>query len=404
MIKDNQTDGLRLIDTRADLVFITPGTGRMTADYEVSVGFVNNLQVPVVTVDRAGLRVVIPPTLDVSRNSFRVQVEYRIANHNRLQLDQTLALLGEEPSNEAKLFRESFMNQRRNLSGRVVVSMEYVISLDEFKRHNASFYHRQLGYVFSILSAQDCPAHPLSQEAAEGELDESDHSIKYDENMFLFKMEVVDNADMIGERFVNFGGQIRRIVPVKDLRRNPGIYVTQVVEDYRKPGRFVLEQFKVTEEEARQDYGIFSTRQEAIHFGNSDLSRKERLAELEHQNKVLAAEVQNVKLDAERSLVERKAELDELNAIRQRENDERSHANRIRQEQLDERERILKAERAAFEQEQERRRNADRDYYERRNQERKDQSDLLKFLPALVIALGAIIVALNKASGPTPQK
>jgi hypothetical protein len=104
-----------------------------------------------------------------------------------------------------------------------------------------------------------------------------------------------------------------------------------------------------------------------------DILLKKNLAELEQNNLILKRELENSKLQAQRQQQDYEARKIELD----REREEW----RIRKDRED-LERKAEYERM-------------RDFYEYRSYQRKDTNEMLKYIPTLIVGLGAVFVAVK---------
>ena len=143
---------------------------------------------------------------------------------------------------------------------------------------------------------------------------------------------------------------------------------------------FSLVQKKYGFEEAQEILGIYKSKEEAVNAGDLKLARREELARLEHDNSVIKQEYLNLKttLDAEISKREHESKLQLLEA----------------QRTIDK----LTREKQEVEHFREMERTVRKEAYENRSLERKDVSEIIKFLPFVIMTIGALIAAFNKSS------
>jgi hypothetical protein len=190
-------------------------------------------------------------------------------------------------------------------------------------------------------------------------------------------VEIIDNRDTIGPRYMRLLGKVVRIDAVKNALKRDGVYLK-----YRG--------FMETSHDAVQDivdYIPLESMQEAKWLYRSFAEARtapEHDVELSYEIKHL--DLQNKKFSAETSLTK----------------SEQDHRNMILQQQLDDEERRSKM----FENELNRRyareehdsrleQMKNKDFYEERSNVRKDTSEWVKFIPTMLMGAGAAIVALK---------
>jgi hypothetical protein len=138
-------------------------------------------------------------------------------------------------------------------------------------------------------------------------------------------------------------------------------------------------------EGAEDSVGLYRTYDEALNLGDLTTARKNSLAQLEHDNLTLQREIANMKSAQSQEAAENDRVMRDLTSQHER-------------EKLALEEKRLKSESEAKEREAvlERQRQEMKDYYEQRSLNRKDNSEVVKVLPAIIVGIGAAIAVLMK--------
>ena len=202
-------------------------------------------------------------------------------------------------------------------------------------------------------------------------------AVHRDSSSFGYSVELVDNAGKYGDRFVNIGNRVYRISPRQDSTRKDGIYV---VSNNPVTGKFDLTDVCLvyhTFEEAKEKVGLYNSCEEAYNLGDISLARKIELSNMEQSLAVMKNEMQMAKQKHDMEMLEKNRELKTLEMERER------HAQIMAEAK----------ERADIAASLERQRI--KDYYEDKAYQRKDQSEMLKFIPAVVVAIGSILMAIK---------
>jgi hypothetical protein len=115
-----------------------------------------------------------------------------------------------------------------------------------------------------------------------------------------------------------------------------------------------------------------------MNLGDVSQAKKEELLNLEHQIQVEKAELARERQQHEKEMLDKEKALKEAEEARDRNA-------RVIDEMRSEQEHRQKLERERV-----------KDYYEDRSYERKDSNETLKFLPTLILGIGAAVAAVFK--------
>ena len=241
------------------------------------------------------------------------------------------------------------------------------------------------------------------------------------------------------DRFIALANKVFTIRAKTDNRRKPGLYMTTTERDLENHERTRVVQHVYEHSEMESALNIYKTPEEALAGGDLKTVRKEQLAELEHKTTVLKSENDAMRAEMEKAKAKREEEAREREAmLREREHvhkteilsmstmlekvqaqnkltseamDEIKHRSRMTSDALEEeraarqatlkelhsiREHSRKAELAELQAKHEIKSLERKDKYDQRSTERKDTSEIIKFLPAVLLGIGTLCTAIYK--------
>lgn len=373
---NNTVRKLQVISVEPEIADISYISNRRAynPDVEITVSYLNYLHEDVTIVDRMGLRYLIKSNPNIDHKGFVIRVKYRFTDICDSGLDKLMAQLNENSSRELLQFKETFRRQREaNHYRGAEITLDYPTTLEQFKAYGGVFYHRHRDLVISTHGFAETPAHPNSESATDVEGFAEGMGVTTGRDMLLFKIEIIDNNEEIGDRYVNLFGQVKKIPAKKNPAKSDGVYINELINSHLNLKDTNLVQRFITIEEATKEMNLFSTFMDALNHGDIITTRKEELAKTEHEITRLKQEMQADKLIQDQKLVREQAELSERQAKLEREKKE-------------------------FEFEYEKKRKEQNEEYERRANDRKETADLIKMLPMIVIATAAIIAAFAKTT------
>lgn len=259
-----------------------------------------------------------------------------------------------------------------NTYGNITIVLDYPLSLTDLQQYGGTVYYDESDTLISTSTLDDMPPHPASVDGGNIVLLNT-HIQRHQEFGFGYSINLVDTAGKYGPRYLNIGGKVYRINPVKDPTRRDGIYVMANAPAY---GDMNIEGHRLKVyafEGAEEKLGLYKSSEEAFALGDLALANKGKILELE-------AEVQRAKKEnmLQKEDFDRKASIaaDLARQANVRAEDYQRTLERTRLE-----------EKLAFERK--------RDEYDEKAHKRKDTSEFLKFLPALIVGLGALVPVLK---------
>lgn len=370
---------------------------------EFKISIINNMQVPVTIVKRSGFAHQYPPLFNMVSANLIIRVEYVYSYNAKKELQIFLSKVNEQSSKELKLLREAFATSlTTNQYGGGTLVLDYVLTLSEIRSYGGTLYHNELDCIISLNNASDVIPHPYSEEGIRRLTLDGNTNADIPTQGFIYNIKLIDNLGKYGVRYINLGGRVYRVDTFKDCLVQDGVYlitdnpVSSNVEPNETLITFCLF------EEAEAMFGLYKTIEEAINLGDPENSRKIEIANLEREVLKAKHELQKAKAVQEAYVLDRDKEMKFVEF----ENTKRTEEiNRIREEsehkikmERDAAEHKLKNERDIAENKLKLERERAKDYYEDRSYRRKDESEGIKVLPAVIIGIAGIFLSLKAFS------
>lgn len=340
--------------------------------------YLNHLPVPVTVAWRSGLKCVLPNEPSFETNHLIVRTEITFQHAVKLDIKRVLSAVADDAGMELRALRDAFkISLQQSRFGSVTVILDYHLSIEQLKEYGGSVYYHELDTVFSLYNLDRCPPHPYSAAGRDLCLVEATPS----KIGFHYGIEIIDNAGKYGDRYLNIGNKVYRAPVHKDSTRRDGVYIVAnepVLGEIEASEREVqYYPFEVAEEQV----GLYRTPEEALNLGDLSQARKEELTNLEHEIQKGKAELMRERQKFEAEMMDKERALKEAEI-------ERDRNARVIEELRADQEHKLKLERERV-----------KDYYDDKSYERKDNNEILKFIPAVVVGIGAVIVAFKKIFG-----
>lgn len=328
---------------------------------------------------RNGVVFDIPSREDRLYQNFIVRQEMNISD--RLANSVRNKLLNYEglESPDFKAFKKLFMDAYRDRNHGVMLKFDYSVAVTEINHQGGSVYLTELDIILSTRK-DNIPIHPLSLEAAS----RAPITVQSNSGSNGVTLYIVDNDDTIGTHYTRMFGKIIRVETIKNGLSPEGLYIEyQGLSDSQHGNQTNFREFIAAAD--MKDIGWLSkTFAEAKNAPDREAEFGYKLKELEIEGKRITAETNLVKADHEKE----KLHLEHRNSELQRELDERDRQFRIYE--ADAQRRISEEEhRSKIEQMK------TRDFYEERSIARKDSSELIKYIPALLLGAGAAYAAIK---------
>lgn len=431
---NNKTEGISIVHGNSTIspVGSTNNDDNLAGPISYRKSYINYLPFDVTVAERNGMRQVAKRHFDNYKKCFIIRTQLHIRQDGYDDAEKMFSTIDNDSSQDLMQIKEVYyMNcatrsvgtgvNKRPLGGMTII-LDNVITLDSFKENNATVYYSNSDVLVSALSLLDSPAHPYSPKAIQTK---EFKNIIDDGGSIGFNLELIDNNGKYGIRYVSFAKQIYTITPKRDLVRGDGIYVTTLEKNLTTKAIRVPVQKRYEVDGAEETLGIYKTREECIAGGDIKTLRKEELTRLEHdfsiekinlerENQELKTKNNKLDQDHKRELLqleqESKERFAELNKTEQeRKEDFAKLKHEIDLKEIKEKQEAAEIERKykietdllnyknkLLEADLERHRANMKDYYESRSHTRKDTSEWIKFIPAIISGCLAIFAIFMK--------
>lgn len=299
--------------------------------------------------ERSGLSFIVPPENPGSfqaTGSFAVDVYYNYS-HNRVVMDPEgmSNRVTDADITERVALRDSLRSAKRSNFDSVSIGTSYVVDGKEFSNKNSDkLYIEALDIVISIYLSGN-PTDVIHPHSVDGNIILTNVS---DVEFFKYQVEIFDPRNRIGNRYINIGGKAHTVPVSRTSNKPEGVYVTSVTGS----GVNNVDIDFYTLEEACELPFLHRSIDEALAYGSdtASLKRAHELRVLDHKQNAADKDERKSIVDEVLSQMRHQRDLDSL---------------------------------------------YEKDRYDRRSNERKDFSELLKWLP-IVISLVSVFV--NKPS------
>lgn len=352
--------------------------------FECTMSFANGFPYAVVIALRNGLAVTVPPITGnwSTTKDFVVYVRYRFAKDVKIDTYRLFDVIPDNASMEMKAMKVAITEAKVNIvrNGHECLLM-YTVDVGTFEKHMGALYLHALDVTISTGTADRPVFHP---ESLQGRQLREQYAVGAG---LTYHVSIVDKDRRFGKRWVNIGGRVFSVYPVHDSDKLDGIYLTTSGQD----GQSKSQEIYYTFESAEAELMLFSSEAEAATLGNQVESKRREFEELQHEQRVIMLRLEN---DHKKSI-----QLMELEIAKQkqekvdRENEWAKEVSRLKKSEYA-LEKAGKKREAKYAKEKAKRDAymlAEKDYYEHRSYDRKDSSEVIKWLPAAVVGMGLLI-------------
>lgn len=357
----------------------------LAVPYEQTVTYINGFNEPVAIVERNGIKTILPPQRDRNNINFIVRVTYKVPRDilfdasNILVSDPDITV---ECSAIIKAGDKIIRRPENAFNESCTFSIDFVIPREKIDRRGGSIYLIERDVIISMHVGNRTPLHPYSKYYLKEKLKDENSDI-INENVFGFSIRIVDNNGLFGDRYVNLNGKAYRIPARRDRVLTNGVYFTCTGQAFGNYDLCPPETHKYPFEEADKALNLFRSIEDALSYGDPIKAKEKELEKikLEHKEKEMVFE--NEKLDLKRKINDQESEL------KRRQNEYSDMASRL-DHMRKEVEHVRMMEKMGRS-----------DYYDERSSRRKDWTETLKYIPAVITTIGAGYIAWQKISNPT---
>ena len=379
------TTGLNAQFMRPQNLFIKPSVlGTMSEQpmtrvqqpaFNITYSFINTTIWDVVVTDQLNASWEVkssPNTMDDGYVEIRKQYDVRDPRVSLLNISMDSGDTSESLNSIIDHFKRKGENGRYLITKDSIILSYKVYARDLQKC--SSINVAEIGYVVTVRNAitNRLPINPISKLGRE-----ISNTVTEQERGFVFSVDIVDPYGKLGDMFINIGGVISKVRVIRNPNyESEGIYVSRSVEPtLDNPTGYSRTKFEL---DNHTDVPLFSTPALAQSHGDVLARLKE-----EHELSIQQIKFQHeqFKLDAEKTKLSHVEKLQELESEVKLEQNKQAK---------------LKTDLDELKIQKEKEFMALKHQMEMRSLDRKDSSEIVKWIPALVVSAGAIMVALKK--------
>lgn len=374
---------------------LTPGSA------ELGFQFINHLHRPVTVLTRTGMRVIIPYKAPprtaksaVKKGNLlddepRFIVRAKVVAHHDVILDTTELSndCGPSTSVEAQAYRDSIRISEDKIARSQLQEawVEYIIPASDFDANGGVLFLQNIDLQISVLDQASTAPHPFS---IIGQRNRDAYAFKEDltPRGVFYGVYIRDRDRQFGERFININGLVYG-VPVldDDSAERDGVYCITCGRTTSSfvPTRVFAEYY--TFEEADEKLGLYQTYREAQTLGNP----QERFKR-EYEERLQQLKNEELEMREERAANERLIE--QLKDRQRKDMMEYEHQllriqqlNKLITAELERRDQIYRREMMIL-----------KEITEGRSHERREASEILKFIPTILTTVATYVAAYKK--------
>ncbi len=323
--------------------------------------FINNSDHDLVLSNRGDLPVFIPkPNSNKDSSSKNITLIRRYRFKNNTSTRRTLDLIKEfkrnyviENNEELNIIEQVLNNHNNNniSCNYIDIVIKYIIDLSDIKEYNR-IYDRKTDLLISLYDSSCISPHPFGKYGKAME-EYSDYiSNKKGAGVFI---EVIDNENIISSRYMFVANRVIEFPAIKNNEKESGIYCTFLSHD--NYGNINIEPINLNFDNGEQ-IGLYKNKELAYSGGNTE--EKFRIQRMELENNLLESKSKLQKVNEE-------LEIQKQETLRFKHELESKKYN-FDSEKLSKEERSLKLN----------------EEYEQRSLDRKEQHEIIKFLPAFL--------------------
>lgn len=374
---------------RADLVGQPNVVNRPIKDikHEVITSYRNYLTYPVTVADRSGLPVRIDIASGINLNlSFVIEKRYRLFEATYAEVRAFHDTLTEENQHAHAILKPQVESDQREFRhGTYDIVIEYIISEQRMDKMSRNCYLDELDLLIYYSDIPMAPFHPYS---AKGKANTNEEIAGPG---FIYRVTINDPHSEFGDKFINIGGQIFRIIATSDPLKPSGVYLYST-----KP--VGTETFDTTVIETRYDFNevkeyipLYNNVEDARTLGDIVTEKKRELEEMTHKHRLSVSEmehkrkVEQLQHEQEILTLKRQLELAETESKQRaafvKETLTSMDTDEAYRKRIYEKDRSDRSERESFEKYER----------ERRANFRKELLDALKWVPPLIIGIATLV-------------
>lgn len=381
---------------KVDLVG-NPGMARkpiQEINYEVITSYRNYLSFPVIVVDRSGF----PVRINVSDSlyqtpSFVVEKIYRLHNATFTEVRAFHDSLAEDNKNVHSILKPQVeADQREFRHGSYDIIVEYTLSESRIDRVARNCYLEELDLLVYFAGLEPPPHHPYT---SKGKVTNNE---ELDIPQFIYRVTINDPYNEFGDKFLNIGGQVYRILATADSLKPAGVYLYCTKPVGTETFGETVSETRYEFDEVKEYIPLYNNVEDARTLGDIATQNKRELEETTHKHKLTlhelehARKIEQMKHEQEILVLKRQLDLAEAEAKQRaafvKETLTSMETDEAYRKRIYDTNKADRSEREAYEKfERERRANF-----------RKELLDALKWVPPLIIGIATLATKFKVVS------
>jgi len=356
---------------------VIPDSLGRSQHFTMTYEYYNHMHDTIYLRDRSGLVVTLvrERNIESTKRNLYIKMTYRIANDKYADIQNQLSGIDQHSDTLLRdiVGRATFTGKTTMITNQREFSIVYEITKEDIVRNGGNVYCITTDTVVGF-DRHTLPLHPSMLSAT---LTKSlSAGLPMDKESFLMNYTIVDNLGIFGDRYINWNSEIFRVPAIKDPERESGLYLLRSNALHSSVERSFMESAYYTFEEAKTFKYLYKSFEEALLDESTKQQAKIEIEAMrtkhEQEVKKNQQEIEKLKLNADASAAAHQAKMEAIEQDKRKLEEEREQMH-IKME-YDKRRMDM----------------------EMRSYERKDQSEFIKFLPAIIIGMGTIFITANK--------
>lgn len=350
-------------------------------DFTMTTSYFNQTSGTVTMVQRSGNRIPIMGQRGACRDEFMIRQEMRLGDYQKEALKRYYDnYIGPRSARFTRMEKE-FRQQYSACRGYVMsLRLDYKVTLNQFKEHNGALYIMDLDIIL-VLEGNDIPEHPLDMLPV-GKFPDANREMK-EEPMGGIAITINDPEKRIGDRYANIMGRIVHIKAQRVATAEEGVHVC-IEHGMDIHGKALPKRYCIPYDEIDDTHWLHKSFSAAKNAPSQDTLYEYEMKKFEREAKELALEVTRLKTQADLDKANHETLEREMKQVMMA----MEHEQKQKQMKMEE-------EYSGYEH----RRKMDsidtKDYYENRSSIRKDSSEIVKWVPAIVVGVVAVFAAIK---------
>lgn len=334
--------------------------------------YYNNLGEDIIVVDRSG----VPMKLNSQPGNgggFIAERKYHIGRG--VDIDPNgLSRYNGGARKERKVINEVMESVSKSDSMVKQASIRYRITREKLLEEEYPLYIPEIDLVVAIPRLHEARkiVHPYSDVAAVHKLLEKD-IMGNGRTMCKYQIVIVSNDRTYGDRYVNLLGDIYKVPSIVNKSLHDGVHICSSGVVASGNGRRPSSYRDYSFEDVGEHIALYKTIDEARTFGDPDGEREREFKRLEHEFKEIEHGYKRDKLKLENEIHEQKLKRDEAALEREELTSQLEHYRKMKELR-------------------------DKDYYDDRSRVRKDNSEIVKYIPSILTGIFALVTIAVKFS------